>query len=79
MLDEFIDAFLNEYSCYECGTAMEQVGDVLVCPKCGHSVDVDDYITEEEDYDRFYGINRYDDDDMPEEIRELYEDIYDDD
>ncbi len=78
MLDEFVKAFLDNYYCYECGAVMEQVDDVLVCPKCGHSVDVDDYITEEEDYDRFYGINRYDDDDMPEEIKELYEDIYDD-
>ena len=42
---------MEEYTCYECGAVMEMADEeVLVCPKCGHSVDIDDYTTEEEDY-----------------------------
>lgn len=46
--------WLDEYECYECGATMNQVGEVLVCPRCGHSVDVDDWITEAEDYEDYY-------------------------
>jgi hypothetical protein len=37
--------------------------EVLVCPNCGHSVDIVDYATEEEDYEEFYGSSgsKYDD------------------
>jgi hypothetical protein len=48
--------FEEEYFCYECGTKMEKVdAEVLVCPNCKHSVEIDDYYTEEETYENFYG------------------------
>lgn len=50
--DEY--AWLYEYTCYECGAVMDIVGDVLVCPDCGHSVDVDDWVTEPSDYEDYY-------------------------
>lgn len=46
--------WLYEYSCYECGAVMEIIGEVLVCPECGHSVDLEDWITEPEDYEEYY-------------------------
>lgn len=53
-----------KYLCYECGAAMKKADKwVLVCPECGHSVNIGDYMTEEEDYDDLYsGGSRYDDD-----------------
>lgn len=55
--------FLDTYYCYECGAVMEKADDeVLVCPQCGHSVDIVDYSTEEEDYEEFNNsIGGYDD------------------
>lgn len=38
--------FSREYTCSECGRLMEfedEWEDTLVCPHCGHSVDLDDY------------------------------------
>ena len=52
--DEY--AWLYEYTCYECGAVMDIVGDVLVCPDCGHSVDVDDWVTEPSDYAEFSAV-----------------------
>lgn len=54
--DDSFDIYdwLEQYDCYECGAVMDVVGDVLVCPKCGHSVDVDDWVTEAEDYEEYY-------------------------
>lgn len=55
--------------------------EVLVCPKCGHSVDIEDYIAEEEIYDAIFG-NRdiyaegYEAGDNEEFPGEKYEDIY---
>lgn len=46
--------WLDEYSCYECGSVMELFDDVLVCPKCKHSIDLEDWITEPEDYEEYY-------------------------
>ena len=53
-----------KYLCYDCGAVMEKADEeVLVCPVCGHSVNIDDYFTEEEDYEELYnGGSRYDDD-----------------
>lgn len=51
-LDEFI--FEDDYYCGECGAEMELFGDVLVCPKCGHSVDVEDYVTEYEEVEGWF-------------------------
>lgn len=55
--------FIDTYYCYECGAEMYKVDEeVLVCPDCGHSVNIDDYTTEEEDYEEFYGgHSKYDD------------------
>lgn len=45
--------FTGNYICNECGSKMEfedeEVRDVLVCPKCGHSVDLDRYGSEDEE------------------------------
>lgn len=38
--------FSREYICNECGNLMEfedEWEDILVCPHCGHSVELDDY------------------------------------
>ena len=48
------DPWLDQYSCYECGAVMDIVGDVLVCPKCGHSVELEDWSTEPNDYEEYY-------------------------
>lgn len=50
--------FSGEYTCNECGEKMEfedEMEDILVCPHCGHSVDLDDYGCEDdEDYENLY-------------------------
>lgn len=72
----------EKHYCYECGAVMEKADEnVLVCPDCGHSVDEDDYVTEEEDYEEFYGSrSKYDDEtyghDNEEFPGERYEDVY---
>lgn len=72
----------DEYYCYECGTIMRKADDkVLVCPKCGHSVDIEDYTTEEEDYEEFYANNSKIEDetewhDNEEFPGEQYENVY---
>lgn len=55
--------YFDEYVCYECGAIMEKADEcVLVCSKCGHSVNIDDYMTEEEDYEQLYcSKSKYDD------------------
>lgn len=59
MKDEMLK---EEYFCYECGTEMKKADDeVLVCPECGHSVDIKDYLTEEEDYNYITYTSKYDD------------------
>lgn len=58
--DAMVDALLSgEYICSECGAKMEfedeKWRDILVCPKCGHSVDLDRYGFEnDEDYDALF-------------------------
>jgi len=50
------DIEAEEYFCYECGTIMDIADlEVLVCPSCHHSVDVEDYSTEEEVYEEIFG------------------------
>lgn len=50
--------FSREYICHECGNLMEfedEWEDILVCPHCGHSVELDDYGCEdEEEYRNLY-------------------------
>lgn len=54
-----IEAMFNrKYVCHECGELMEfedEHEDILVCPACGHSVDLDNYGCEdEENYENLY-------------------------
>lgn len=47
--------YTGEYFCSQCGELMqfedEETRDILICLKCGHSVDLDDYGSEEDFYD----------------------------
>jgi uncharacterized Zn finger protein (UPF0148 family) len=73
--------FSGVYTCSECGATMEfedDMGDVLICPICGHSVDFDRYGFEnDEDYDALFPTREdvcgYDDN---EECSESYEEVY---
>jgi len=41
----------GRYTCSQCGARMEfedENEDILICPKCGHSVDLDDYGSEDD-------------------------------
>ena len=49
-----INDLLNRYDCYECGAKMDIIDDVLVCPVCLHSIDIEDWVTEAEDDDFDY-------------------------
>ena len=76
-LDELV--LDDDYFCGECGAEMERFGDVLVCPKCGHSVDVEDYMTEYEDEEEYAptleeleGLP----DEEDEELGETYDEVY---
>ena len=46
------------YYCHECGSVMffedEVRQDTLICPKCLHECDIEDYGFEGEDYDDIY-------------------------
>lgn len=72
------------YECYECGTPMVKADEeVLVCPNCGHSVEIEDYTTEGDIYEQLYGgQNQYNDEiywhDNEEFPGERYEDVYGD-
>lgn len=50
--------FSREYIGHECGHSMEfedEWEDTLVCPHCGHSIDLDDYGCESDDeYENLY-------------------------
>lgn len=57
--DKQIEAMLSgEYVCSECGKKMEfedEWEDTLVCPHCGHNVDIDRYGFEsDEEYESLY-------------------------
>jgi len=71
------------YECYDCGTEMEKADEeVLVCPKCGYSVDIEDYTEQTEIYEEVYGGQNmselcHEDENFPEEFPgETYEDVY---
>lgn len=62
-MDFFNEAQVNalitgEYICHKCGALMEfenEWKDILVCPKCGHSVDLEHYgMEDDEDYESLY-------------------------
>lgn len=50
----------KKYICNECGELMEfedEWEDILICPKCGHTIETDDYGFEDgddEDYEEYY-------------------------
>lgn len=75
MNDDLKEAMLSgKYICSKCGELMEfedKWEDILICPVCGHSVDLDHYGFEnEEDYEKLYPT--------PEEVLGCDEDIEDD-
>lgn len=78
-----IEGFLTgKYVCDECGCQMEfenEAEDILVCPECGNSVDLDHYgFNGDEKYESLYQLieneeDNYGEDDFEEET---YEDVY---
>ena len=84
--DKSVDALLSgRYICSECGAIMEfenEWEDILICPKCGHSVESEYYGFEnDEDYDALYPtkdeVLGYDDEDEDEdnEYGETYDEV----
>lgn len=76
--------FSREYICSKCGKLMEfedEWEDVLVCPHCGHSVELEKYGCEDDEkYENLYptreevlGIADEEDDDNPE--GETYDEV----
>lgn len=76
--DKLVEAlFTGNYVCSQCGSKMEfedERRDTLVCNKCGHSVDLDLYGSEDEsDYSALYPPMEDiidDDEDIEEEVYE---------
>ena len=58
--------FSGRYICSQCGKLMEfedEWRETLVCPACGHSIDLEHYGLDEEEYDSLYPtIDELDDD-----------------
>lgn len=57
--DALVEGLLTgQYICGECGALMEfedEYEDILICPECGHSVDLDHYGFEnDEEYEALY-------------------------
>lgn len=84
--DTLVDAlFTGNYVCRECGAQMEfedEWEDILVCPSCGYSVELDRYgFDSDEEYDALYPTkeelcgyeDEYDEDD--EYNGEIYDEI----
>lgn len=80
--------FSREYICRECGNLMEfedEWEDTLVCPHCGHSVELDRYGCEnDEEYENLYptreevlGIADEGDDSEGETYDEVCGELYD--
>lgn len=72
----------GEYPCEKCGELMKwetDWEDILICPKCGYSIDSDHYGLTEEEYEALYPtleevINQEESD---EELEgEIYEEVY---
>lgn len=65
------------YPCMDCRIPMEDVdGKVLVCPKCGYSVDKEDWISDPELFDSMVTyVTKYDDP-AYEEFGEDYDEIF---
>ena len=56
---------INIYTCIRCGAFMEQADDeVLICPVCGHSVEIEEWVSEPEYYEQESEyVSEYDTDD----------------
>lgn len=67
----------SEYPCMECRTPMYKADEkVLVCPKCGYSVDIEDWISDPEKFDSMVTyVTKYDDP-AYEEYGEDYDEIF---
>lgn len=79
----------GEYFCERCGKLMEfedeEARDVLVCPKCGYSVDLDHYGFTDEEYEALYptleevlGVSEEDGCEESETYEEVYDELGDD-
>lgn len=66
----------DDYECKECDTKMNLEGDVLVCPNCGHSVDLEDYYTEYDEDESDYNTYWNEDSDEEEDSSETYEEVW---
>lgn len=75
----------GNYICSKCGAIMkfeDQYEDTLICPECGHSIDLDRYGFEnDEDYEALYPTEEevcgYDDDeDDEDDSGETYDEVY---
>ncbi len=67
------------YICSECGAQMkfeDEYEDVLICPQCGHSEDIDHYgFKDDNDYDALYENDCYEDDDNCDDCGETYDEV----
>lgn len=75
----------RKYICSQCGAPMEfesENEDILVCTRCGHSIDSEFYGQEEKTYEDLYPLLDEDDDEDDDEDEddecsgELYEEVY---
>lgn len=66
--------FTHNYICSECGAKMhfeDEMEDILVCDKCGHSVELDDYGSEdEESYEELYEDDLEGDEDFMDQFHD---------
>lgn len=75
--------FSGDYICSECGAKMEfedEWEDTLVCPQCGHGVDLEHYGFEsDEEYEALYPTREevvgYEDEDDDNEYGETYDEV----
>ena len=73
----------GNYICSQCGANMEfedEWEDTLVCPKCGHDIDVDRYGCErDEEYEALYPTKEevvgYDEEEDDDECGETYDEV----
>lgn len=71
----------RDYICSKCGAIMEfedEWEDTLVCPECGHDVDIERYgLENDEDYDALYPPMEPDEEDGKDEdyTGEVYDEV----
>ncbi len=83
MNDDLREAMLSgKYICSKCGELMEfedEFEDILVCSNCGHSVDLDRYGFDDEEYEQLYltreEVLGYDEEEL-EDDGETYDEVY---